>query len=188
MSLTSARQISTAETMRDLCHGVVTHGTGVRANIPEFRVGGKTGTAQIAKSDGSGYYDDRYTAVFAGFAPVADPRLCAVIVVDCPEMKKHYGGYAAAPVFRNVVEAALIEMNCPQDRVRVAVETPPPLEGDADTVIARAELDLIRQYFVAYSRPQFALVIMGSTDQIRRQSNIPCGPTRNWLTRRSINI
>jgi len=134
---------STAEVMRDLCHGVVTHGTGIRANIPEYRVGGKTGTAQIAKSDGSGYYDDRYKAVFAGFAPVADPRLCAVIVVDCPEMKKHYGGYAAAPVFRNVVEEALIGMNCPQDPVRVAVETPPPIEGDADTVIARAELDLM---------------------------------------------
>jgi len=52
----------------------------------------------------------------------------------------------------------------------------------------RAELDLIRQYFVAYSRPQYALIIMGSVDQIRRQTNIPCGPSRNWLTRRSINL
>ena len=52
----------------------------------------------------------------------------------------------------------------------------------------RAELDLIRQYFVAYSRPQYALIIMGSTAQIRREINIPCGPSRNWLTQRSINI
>ena len=52
----------------------------------------------------------------------------------------------------------------------------------------RAELDMIRQYFVAYSRAQYALIIVGSTDQIRRKVTIPCGPTKNWLVRRSINI
>jgi DNA helicase II / ATP-dependent DNA helicase PcrA len=52
----------------------------------------------------------------------------------------------------------------------------------------RAELDLIRQYFVAYSRPQYALIIMGSRSQIRNNDTIPCGPNRNWLVNRSINI
>ncbi|MBN2308677.1 MAG: PASTA domain-containing protein [Candidatus Hydrogenedentes bacterium] len=111
---------STAQTMRDLCHLVVAHehGTGVRANIEEFRVGGKTGTAQIARPDGRGYYADKYTAIFAGFAPIADPRICAVIVVQEPGIRLHYGGYVCGPVFKNVVREALILLGCPEDPVQ----------------------------------------------------------------------
>lgn len=113
----------TARTMRELCHAVVTdeHGTGWRANIAEYRVGGKTGTAQMANPDGGGYYDDKYTAVFAGFAPLADPRVVAVLVVQEPEIGKHYGSIACAPAFRNVVRETLILMHCPPDPVRVPV-------------------------------------------------------------------
>jgi DNA helicase-2/ATP-dependent DNA helicase PcrA len=52
----------------------------------------------------------------------------------------------------------------------------------------RATLDMIRQYFVAYSRAQYAVIIVGSKNQIRQKVTIPCGPTKNWLTRRSINL
>jgi DNA helicase-2/ATP-dependent DNA helicase PcrA len=51
----------------------------------------------------------------------------------------------------------------------------------------RAELDLIRQYFVAYSRAQYALIIIGATNQTN-QGRIPCGPSRTWLRNNSINI
>jgi DNA helicase-2/ATP-dependent DNA helicase PcrA len=51
----------------------------------------------------------------------------------------------------------------------------------------RAVMDLIRQYFVAYSRPEFALIILGTNDQLS-QGGIPCGPDSNWLKRRTINI
>lgn len=54
--------------------------------------------------------------------------------------------------------------------------------------LERATLDLIRQYFVAYSRAQYALIIMGSRSQIRSSDTVPCGPDRNWLVQRSINI
>jgi len=52
----------------------------------------------------------------------------------------------------------------------------------------RAELDLIRQYYVAYSRARYALIIMGTTEQIKKKETIPCGPTKNWLVQNSINI
>ena len=108
---------STAATMKELCHLVVRDGTGKDAGIPEFRVGGKTGTAQIARPDGGGFFKDKYTTIFAGFAPVRDPRVCAVIVIHEPAIRLHYGGYVCGPVFREVVRDALIHLNCPEDPV-----------------------------------------------------------------------
>jgi stage V sporulation protein D (sporulation-specific penicillin-binding protein) len=109
----------TARTMQDFCHNVVLRGTGTAANIMEYRVGGKTGTAQMArpKSEGGGYDPNRYTTVFAGFAPVADPRLVAVIVIQEPKIKLRYGGYVCGPVFAEVVRSALVRLGVPQDPV-----------------------------------------------------------------------
>jgi len=121
----------TAATMRELCHLVVTHGTGAKANIPEYRVGGKTGTAQIAKPDGTGYYSNKYTTIFAGFAPVGNPELVCVIIVQEPDIRLHFGGYVCGPVFQNVVRDALIRMKCPLDPVQEYVEAELALE-DAD--------------------------------------------------------
>lgn len=108
---------STAATMRDLAYQVVYNedGTGTYAAIPEYRVGGKTGTAQVSDPINGGYYDDRYTAVFAGFAPVNDPKVTCVIVIQEPMGKRYYGGSVAGPVFSEVVREALVRMNVPED-------------------------------------------------------------------------
>ena len=130
---------STAQTMKDLCHLVVLHGTGKPANIPEYRAGGKTGTAQIANPSGRGFLPDKYTAIFAGFAPVADPRLCVVIVVQEPNIKLHYGGSVCGPVFKEVMRDALIRLNVPPDPIQDMPATPNafPETGDEDTIVAR---------------------------------------------------
>lgn len=107
----------TAATMKDLCHRVVLNGTGKTASIPEYRVGGKTGTAQMARKGGGGYDPDRYTAIFAGFAPVADPRIVGVIVIQEPSIREHWGGSVCGPVFQKVVRDALIRLNVPEDPV-----------------------------------------------------------------------
>lgn len=108
----------TADTMQQLCHQVVLHGTGRAANMMEYRAGGKTGTAQMARTDGGrGYDKDRYTTVFAGFAPLANPRVVAVIVVQEPRIRLRYGGYVCGPVFKKVVGEALAAMNVPEDPV-----------------------------------------------------------------------
>ena len=108
---------STCATMKELCAGVVSEGTGSKAQILEYRVGGKTGTAQMARPGGGGYMPGSYTTVFTGFAPVSDPRIVAVIVVQEPQIKLHYGGYVCGPVFQKVVRQALIDMEVPQDPV-----------------------------------------------------------------------
>ena len=66
--------------------GVLTaHGTGKKAQIEGVRVAGKTGTSQRRKDTGLGYDKGHYVVSFAGFAPVEDPQLCAIVVADDPQ-------------------------------------------------------------------------------------------------------
>lgn len=121
----------TARAMRELCYRVITNedGTGSLAAIPEYRVGGKTGTAQIARPDGTGYYSDRYTTIFAGFAPLANPRLTCVIVVHEPMIRRHYGGFVCGPVFRRVMREALVQLHVPKDPMAAADQNAAPMGG-----------------------------------------------------------
>jgi cell division protein FtsI (penicillin-binding protein 3) len=90
-------------------------GTGRKANVPGYRVAGKTGTAWKA-ADG-GYSTDRYTAVFAGLVPATRPRLAVVVLVDEPTGSLYYGGDVAAPVFASVVSGALRLMGVAPDEM-----------------------------------------------------------------------
>jgi cell division protein FtsI (penicillin-binding protein 3) len=125
----SGDQVMDARVCRDLLallEGVVTvEGTGRRAAIPGYRVSGKTGTAWKTKATG-GYSNDRYLAVFGGVAPVARPRLAAVVVIDEPGAGRYYGGDVAAPVFSEVVGGALRLLAVPPDEA-INASQPLPL-------------------------------------------------------------
>jgi cell division protein FtsI (penicillin-binding protein 3) len=87
-------------------------GTAPQAQIPGYRVAGKTGTAH--KLEG-GVYSDKYVASFIGFAPASDPRLVVAVMIDEPSAGKYYGGEVAAPVFAQVMAGALRTLGVPQD-------------------------------------------------------------------------
>jgi cell division protein FtsI (penicillin-binding protein 3) len=88
-------------------------GTALNARVAGYRVGGKTGT--VRKSIAGGYAEDKYLAVFAGMAPVSDPRLVMVVMVNEPDNGRYYGGQVAAPVFSKVMSGALRLMAVPPD-------------------------------------------------------------------------
>jgi len=90
-------------------------GTGKRAAVPGYRVAGKTGTAR--KISAGSYSDEHHTALFAGIAPVSDPRLAIVVVVDDPSNGEYYGGDVAAPVFSNIARGALRILAVPPDKL-----------------------------------------------------------------------
>jgi len=87
-------------------------GTAPKAQIPGYRVAGKTGTAY--KIEG-GQYVRKYVASFVGFAPVSDPRLVVAVMIDEPGGGAHYGGDVAGPVFAGVMSGALRTLGIPQD-------------------------------------------------------------------------
>ena len=94
----------TSNTMLNLLEGVVKDGTGRKAYIPGYRVGGKTGTA-LKIVDGR-YAPGKYIASFGAIAPVDDPRIAVLVVIDEP-VGVYYGGTIAGPVVQNVVEDTL---------------------------------------------------------------------------------
>jgi cell division protein FtsI (penicillin-binding protein 3) len=87
-------------------------GTGTQAKVEGYRVAGKTGTSRKAVAGG---YGDDYVAVFAGVAPVSDPRLAIAVIVNEPKGDRYYGGDVAAPVFAEVMDGALQLLNVAPD-------------------------------------------------------------------------
>lgn len=85
-------------------------GTGTKAAIDGYEVCGKTGTAQKVSGNGGGYARNKYTSVFAGFAPLENPELAVLVIVDEPQ-KQYYGGDVAAPAFKNIMAESFNYLN-----------------------------------------------------------------------------
>ena len=84
-------------------------GTARKARVPGFAVGGKTGT--VRKVGPQGYSADQYVAWFAGIAPIEDPRIVTVVVINDPKGEAYGGGAVAAPVFSTITQGALRLLN-----------------------------------------------------------------------------
>lgn len=105
----------TANTVKKMLETVVSReGTAWSARVPGYRVAGKTGT--IKKPTIGGYSDKDYMAMFVGIAPVANPRLVMVVVIDEPSAGDYYGGLVAAPVFSKVMRIALRMLGVPPEQ------------------------------------------------------------------------
>ncbi len=108
--------------VRQAMLGVVEGGTGARARIPGIAIAGKTGTAQVVKKgEGKGQADLKDHAWFVSFAPVDNPQIAVVVLVE----NGGFGGLVAAPMAKQVYEAALGSR-------QTVVQTPPvePQESD----------------------------------------------------------
>jgi penicillin-binding protein 2B len=86
-------------------------GTGRNAYIEGYRVAGKTGTA--IKPEGDGYNDSKVLVSFIGYAPVNDPKIAVIVIIDEPN-EEVGGGTAAAPVFKEIVSQSLQYMGVPK--------------------------------------------------------------------------
>ncbi|MER0306175.1 penicillin-binding transpeptidase domain-containing protein [Vibrio vulnificus] len=87
-------------------------GSARRAAVPGYRVGAKTGTSRKATAGG---YSDEYITYTAGVAPVSDPRIALVVVVNEPQGDDYYGGSVASPVFSEIMKGALQILNVAPD-------------------------------------------------------------------------
>lgn len=98
---------STSDLIKDFMVGVVEHGTGIEAQLPDVLVGGKTGTSQqlVNKS----YSSSQHNSSFIGYFPTDDPKVICFILINAPQVGQ-YGGLVAAPIFREVAKR-MIETN-----------------------------------------------------------------------------
>ncbi|HPU79492.1 penicillin-binding protein 2 [Accumulibacter sp.] len=112
----------TAREVRSMLEmAVLPGGTAPKAQIPGYRVAGKTGTAH--KLEG-GRYANKFVSSFVGFAPASDPRLIVAVMIDEPSGGKHYGGDVAAPVFAAVMGNSLRTLGIAPDAPLVVAQSP----------------------------------------------------------------
>ena len=105
---------TTAKYVKDMLEMVVLPGgTALRAQVPGYRVAGKTGTTH--KLGDHGYEKNKYVGSFVGLAPASNPRLIMAVMIDDPSSGQYYGGTVAAPVFSAVMTDALRMLAIPQD-------------------------------------------------------------------------
>lgn len=111
--------------VKECLTAVINEGTGTKAKLDDWQVFGKTGTANIAKSDGKGYSDEDYIASFICGAPVENPKIVVLISIRKPNKKldKGYtGGTVAAPVGGAIVKKTLTYL---EDRQSISVHNLP---------------------------------------------------------------
>lgn len=107
---------SVAKNVRRMLQKVVEKGgTGTRARVATYDVGGKSGTVHSVGRNG--YEDSQYKALFAGVAPIDNPRVAAVVVIDGPQGQEYYGGEVAAPIFSRVMSGAMRLLNVTPDNL-----------------------------------------------------------------------
>ncbi len=87
----------TDTTLVGMLEQVVASGGGSKAAVKGYRIAGKTGTAQKIRDDSSGYMEGHYIASFCGFAPVENPQITVIVMIDDPS-GTYYGGQIAAPI------------------------------------------------------------------------------------------
>jgi len=105
------RRVISEETSKKIRHAlesVVAQGTGGKAFIDSYRVGGKTGTAQ--KAQGGRYLENNHIVSFIGFAPADDPELVVYVAVDNPKGTVQFGGVVSAPIVGNIMKDSLLAL------------------------------------------------------------------------------
>ena len=104
----------TTEALRGMFEGVTLHGTAKKAQLDGYSAAGKTGTAQKVDPRTHAYSATKFIGSFVGFAPVKNPAVVIIVVIDEP-LGSYHGGDVAAPVFREIAEQILPELGVTPD-------------------------------------------------------------------------
>ncbi|MED3564433.1 stage V sporulation protein D [Bacillus xiapuensis] len=99
---------ATSKKVREALESVVAQGTGGKAFVDSYRIGGKTGTAQ--KAQNGRYLENNHIVSFIGFAPADDPQLVVYVAVDNPKGVVQFGGQVTAPIVGNIMKDSLRAM------------------------------------------------------------------------------
>jgi cell division protein FtsI (penicillin-binding protein 3) len=169
---------ATARTVRGLLSGVVESGTGEFARLATFDVAGKTGTAKRTRH--GRYVNGSYTASFVGLFPADDPQIVILVKLDSPQ-KTIYGGKAAAPVSKAVLQAVIAARSSSLDWRAMGVAPAVELRVanaradsavSADSVVRVAEAGSV-PYVFDLSAPRKLVPAVGATRAVPAVNGLP---------------
>jgi cell division protein FtsI (penicillin-binding protein 3) len=162
----------TAAQMKNMMEGVVLRGTGKKAILDGYTSAGKTGTSQKVDPSTGRYSHRQHVASFGGFAPINNPAVSVLVVLDAPATyPRDQGGDVAAPVFARVAQQVLAYMNVPHDvdlqdprrlQLRAKANTADMNESAPDHIGEEAEAASPTQNVTAESQPQKPVDIVPS--------------------------
>ncbi|MBA4547562.1 stage V sporulation protein D [Thermoactinomyces intermedius] len=158
---------ATSAQVRQTLESVVAKGTGRKAFVDGYRVGGKTGTAQKVGPDGR-YMQNNHIVSFIGFAPADDPQLVVYVAVDNPKGIQ-FGGVVAAPIVGNILDDSLRYLKIPKRTKQI-----PPENGPAEIPIVPAP-NLVNQDIdeIRSSLYSFPLQVYGKGQKVIDQMPKP---------------
>ncbi len=118
------RRVMSARVARDVMNPilrkVVTDGTAKNANLVEYDVAGKTGTAQ--KVVDKQYSHTKFIGSFIAYAPAERPRVCVLVVINEPKNGAYYGGTVASPVVREIIARSLLYLKVEPSQCKIAMQ------------------------------------------------------------------
>jgi cell division protein FtsI (penicillin-binding protein 3) len=118
-------------------------GTGDKIVVPGFVLAGKTGTARKLDPVTKQYSTEHYMSSFMGFAPVDDPRLLILVMIDEPHGTQYYGGSVAGPVFAAIAGETLKYLGVAADAPMVAAAPAAPVAAAAAAAEAEPEIEIL---------------------------------------------
>ncbi len=126
----------TARMLRPMLESVTVNGTAKLARLEGYSAAGKTGTAQKIDPRTRAYSKTKYVASFVGFAPVENPAVVIIVVIDEPVTGSYYGGAVAAPVFREIAESVLPYLDVAPD---AEIKAPPSVDEQLARIIPQSD-------------------------------------------------
>ncbi|MBA4601167.1 stage V sporulation protein D [Thermoactinomyces mirandus] len=157
----------TSQKVRHALESVVAKGTGRKAFIDGYRVGGKTGTAQKVGPDGR-YMKNNHIVSFVGFAPADDPQLVVYVALDNPKGIQ-FGGVVAAPIVGNILDDSLRYLKVPKRQKQIPPENNPTVTPIVATPnLINQDIDQIRS-----SLYSFPLKVYGKGEKVIDQMPKP---------------
>ncbi|WP_251549060.1 stage V sporulation protein D [Neobacillus muris] len=144
------RRVISEETSKEIRYAlesVVAQGTGGKAFVDSYRVGGKTGTAQ--KAQGGRYLENNYIVSFIGFAPADDPQIVVYVAVDNPKGVTAFGGTVSAPIVGNIIKDGLSAMGVEprKDQIEKEIKWPETTPITLPDFVGMTKLELNEQMY-----------------------------------------
>ena len=141
--------LATIQKAKEMMEGVVLEGTATNLKNADYKIAGKTGTAQIAKGGNYGQKNNTqtYQASFVGYFPADNPKYSCIVVVNAPSEGVYYGNAVAGPIFKEIADkvySSLLDIHSVVSENKVAVEISPSIKNgsrkDIQTVCQQLNL------------------------------------------------